>query len=50
VPGALTTAGREQLLGGLPCRLRFRFVLTLPRLVCASWRGDRAIPIRPGVS
>src|SRR3984893_7956885 len=39
----------EQLLGRLPCRLRFRFVPTLPRLVCASWRG-RAVPIGPAVS
>ncbi len=34
----------------LPCRLRFRFALTLTRLACACWRGDRVTPIRPGVS
>jgi hypothetical protein len=39
----------EQLLGRLPCRLRFRFIPPLPRLVCASWRG-RAVPIGPAVS
>ena len=34
----------------LPCQLRFRFALTLTRLACACWRGDRVTPIRPGVS
>jgi Winged helix-turn helix len=36
----------KQLLEGLPCLLRFHFALTLTRLNCTSWRGDRAIPIR----
>src|SRR6202051_2730924 len=40
----------KQLSRGLPCLLRFRFALTLTRLACACWRGDRVIPIRPGVS
>src|SRR3984893_10060293 len=40
----------SQLSRGLPCLLRFRFALTLTRLACAYWRGDRVIPIRPGVS
>src|ERR1700737_3268202 len=40
----------KQLSRGLPCLLRFRFALTLTRLACACWRGDRGIPIRPGVS
>lgn len=40
----------EQLLGGLSSRFRFRFVPASPRLVCASRRGNRAIPIRLGVS
>src|ERR1700726_3033539 len=40
----------KQLSRGLPCLRRFRFALTLTRLACACWRGDRVIPIRPGVS
>src|SRR6202011_6328463 len=40
----------KQLSRGLPCLLRFRFALTLTQLACACWRGDRVIPIRPGVS
>src|SRR5256886_10453680 len=39
----------KQLLEGLPCLLRFHFALTLTRLNCTTWRGDRAIPIRPDV-
>jgi hypothetical protein len=31
----------KQLSRGLPCLLRFRFALTLTRLACACWRGDR---------
>src|SRR2546427_1371557 len=40
----------KQLSRGLPCLLRFHFALILTRLACAGWRGDRVIPIRPGVS
>src|SRR2546427_2918365 len=40
----------KQLSRGLPCLLRFHFALILTRLACACWRGDRVIPIRPGVS
>src|ERR1700716_112338 len=29
---------------------RLHFALTLTRLSCTSWRGDRAIPIRPDVA
>src|SRR5580704_5810575 len=40
----------KQLSRGLPCLLRFRFARILTRLACACWRGDRVIPMRPGVS
>src|ERR1700676_3473999 len=40
----------KQLSRGLPCLLRFRFALTLTQFAYACWRGDRVIPIRPGVS